>query len=306
MRLRLRTGLGVMAIAAVVTSAGAYCTPSPAAAAWYPVNAAALNATDTDYLTADLPAPVTATGTTAGTTTGLADAASAPLSLSAAPLGTFVTNEEPLPSCAYQEVQTALTAQSDYALTMLDSTYALSASYQPAGLVQASAAGLNSRELIRSIVIPDLKRMETAARAAGAPLGIASAYRSYQNQYTTFHHWVNVQGYAAALISSARPGHSEHQLGTVIDFKARGGADPWTMKDWAKLTSAGQWLAANAWKYGFVMSYPRGQTAKTCYEYEPWHYRYVGMAEAAAVRASGLTLREWLWEHQPNPEVPSP
>lgn len=44
------------------------------------------------------------------------------------------------------------------------------------------------------------------------------------------------------------------------------------------------------------MSYPSGKEAQTCYVYEPWHYRYVGREVAAEVQASGLTLREWLWE----------
>jgi D-alanyl-D-alanine carboxypeptidase len=113
-------------------------------------------------------------------------------------------------------------------------------------------------------------------------------------------------GYDRALLSSARPGHSEHQLGVAIDFSTRSGEDPWTYRDFATETRAGEWLSANAWKYGFIMSYPKGKTAKTCYAYEPWHYRYVGVAEAAAVHASGLTLREWLWQHQPNPETLSP
>jgi D-alanyl-D-alanine carboxypeptidase len=54
-------------------------------------------------------------------------------------------------------------------------------------------------------------------------------------------------------------------------------------------------MAANAWRHGFVMSYPRGETAATCYAYEPWHYRYVGRETAAAVRGSGMTLREAIW-----------
>jgi D-alanyl-D-alanine carboxypeptidase len=58
-------------------------------------------------------------------------------------------------------------------------------------------------------------------------------------------------------------------------------------------------MAAHAWEYGFVMSYPAGKTKKTCYGYEPWHYRYVGRDEAAAIHASGLVLREWLWLKQP-------
>jgi D-alanyl-D-alanine carboxypeptidase len=51
----------------------------------------------------------------------------------------------------------------------------------------------------------------------------------------------------------------------------------------------------NAWRYGFVMSYPKGASAKSCYDYEPWHYRYVGRDIGREVRLSGLTLREWLW-----------
>ena len=54
-------------------------------------------------------------------------------------------------------------------------------------------------------------------------------------------------------------------------------------------------MKANAWKYGWVMSYPKGSKATSCYDYEPWHYRYVGRKEASAIHASGLTLREWLW-----------
>jgi LAS superfamily LD-carboxypeptidase LdcB len=133
-----------------------------------------------------------------------------------------------------------------------------------------------------------------------------SAYRDYAEQRWTFWYWVRQLGYDQALVSSARPGHSEHQLGLAIDFTTSHGEDPWLYRDFARETSAGKWLAANAWRYGFIMSYPLGKLAKTCYAYEPWHYRYVGVEEAAAVHDSGLTLREWLWRHQPNPEGMSP
>src|SRR4029079_7567934 len=79
----------------------------------------------------------------------------------------------------------------------------------------------------------------------------------------------------------------------------------WYYTDWGK-TKAGAWLRANAWKYGFVMSYPKGKSTVTCYGYEPWHFRYVGRAEAAKVRASGLTLREYLWREQTAPPPPPP
>ena len=88
-----------------------------------------------------------------------------------------------------------------------------------------------------------------------------------------------------AAKSSARAGHSEHQLGTTIDFRSYGGSAPWYYRDWGT-TKAGAWLKLNAWKYGFVMSYPKGKTSVTCYAYEPWHFRYVGRAVAAKIHAS--------------------
>ena len=113
-------------------------------------------------------------------------------------------------------------------------------------------------------------------------------------------------GYAKALLSSARAGHSEHQLGTTLDLRSYGGSAPWNYKDWGT-TKAGAWLKANAWKYGFVMTYPKGKTSVTCYQYEPWHYRYVGRDTARKVRASGLTLREYLWKQQTaRPPSPTP
>ena len=60
-------------------------------------------------------------------------------------------------------------------------------------------------------------------------------------------------------------------------------------------------MKANAWKYGFVLSYPKGKTDVTCYTYEPWHYRYVGRERAIWFRSSELTLREFLWAEQTRP-----
>lgn len=217
-----------------------------------------------------------------------------------------LANAEPLPACGLGDTLTPLSQLSDWRLTLVDSNLAVPASYAPNDLVEASAAGLSRYFTVRSIMVDDLREMAKAAAAAGARLGITSAYRDYTDQRWTFWYWVGQLGYDKALVSSARPGHSEHQLGLVIDFTTSHGEDPWVYRDFAKETSAGKWLAANAWRYGFIMSYPLNKLAKTCYAYEPWHYRYVGIEEAAAIRSSGLTLREWLWRHQPNPEGMSP
>ncbi len=58
-----------------------------------------------------------------------------------------------------------------------------------------------------------------------------------------------------------------------------------------------RWLADNAWRFGWIQSYPPGAETQTCYGAEAWHYRYVGRDVAAEVHASGMTLRAWLWLH---------
>ena len=149
----------------------------------------------------------------------------------------------------------------------------------------------DKRALVRAIAFTDLTALRDAARAAAVPLVIVSAYRSYAQQVLTFDYWVGIGGYAQALRTSARPGHSEHQLGTTIDF-GDGSAAPWEYDDWAA-TPTGTWLAQRAAEFGFVMSYPKGRSAVTCYDYEPWHYRWVGRPIARSVAASGRPLREF-------------
>jgi D-alanyl-D-alanine carboxypeptidase len=198
------------------------------------------------------------------------------------------------PACRYDDVLTSRRGYAKHAITLLDTIYKLPSSYAPSDLVDTGGLRLNAGYRVRTIIGADLAAMARDIRAAGAPLQVVSAYRSYAQQEATFKHWVSVSGYQEALLTSARPGHSEHQLGTTLDFTSLGGAAPWNYSDWAS-TAAGAWMAKNAWKYGFVMTYPRGSTSVTCYSYEPWHYRYVGKPIAAAVRGSGMTLREAIW-----------
>ena len=210
------------------------------------------------------------------------------------------------PTCRIGDVLTKHRGYSEWSRSVLDTYYRLSSTYSPTSLRSTSAAGLNSGYSVRSFVISDLKAMASAARSAGARFAVQSAYRSYRTQKATFNYWVSKVGYAKALLSSARAGHSEHQLGTTLDLRSYGGSAPWNYKDWGT-TKAGAWLKANAWKYGFVMTYPKGKTSVTCYQYEPWHYRYVGRDTARKVRASGLTLREYLWKQQTaRPPSPTP
>ncbi len=209
----------------------------------------------------------------------------------------LVFSQEPLPSCRYDDLFTKYQNYTDWHVTLLDTIYTLPESYSPPDLVLTSEAGLSPDYKLRTIVIAPLKNLLQDAKAAGVNLELQSAYRSYSYQRTTFESWVEKEGKEAALKSSARPGHSEHQLGTAVDFREIGGKAPWDVEDFAQ-TPGGAWLAEHAWKYGFIMSYSQGHEDITCYIYEPWHYRYMGIEVAKAVKESGLTLRQWLWQQQ--------
>ncbi len=201
------------------------------------------------------------------------------------------------PACAYDDVLTPHHGYGDWPISLLDTIYHLPAGYAPGDLADSATAGLNGGFPLRSLVIADLAAMAAGARANGTPIALVSGYRSHAQQEATFQYWVNVGGYEQALRTSARAGHSEHQLGTTIDVTDEGGAAPWESADWAA-TPAGAWMAANAWRHGFVMSYPRSANAQACYDYEPWHYRYVGRDLAAAIHADGRVPRLVLWELQ--------
>ena len=89
---------------------------------------------------------------------------------------------------------------------------------------------------------------------------------------------------------SSRPGHSEHQSGLAADFIGAGGKC-W-VEECFERTAAGHWLAQHAHEYGFILHYPKGKESVTGFQYEPWHFRYVGKELAGALQQSGLTLEE--------------
>lgn len=209
-----------------------------------------------------------------------------------------------LPECKVADTLTKHRALTDWNRALLDTRYRLSSKHKPTDLRSTANAGLNGGYKVRRFVLTDLKKMAVAARRDGARFSVQSAYRSYATQKSTFASWVRLHGYARALLESARAGHSEHQLGTTVDLRSYGGGAPWDRADWGK-TKAGRWLRTNAWKYGFIMSYPKSKTAVTCYQYEPWHFRYVGRKLAKQVHTAEVTLREFLWQRQ-TPAVPDP
>lgn len=207
------------------------------------------------------------------------------------------------PACSVGDVVVAGDPDRDHATLVLDAHYRLSDDYEPSDLVSVAAAGFAGGHLLRAVVIEDLADLRTAAVAEGVALAVQSAYRSFAYQEQVHARWVAALGAERARRVSARPGHSEHQLGTAVDFTTDGGPPPWELVDWAE-TPEGAFLTDHAHRFGFVMSYPRDAEARTCYDYEPWHFRWVGRELAAAVHASGEPLRAFLFTHFPPAAAP--
>lgn len=204
-----------------------------------------------------------------------------------------------VPTCAVADELASGSGYDEWRTTLLDTTFRLPAEYEPPDLVPTASAfppGSNGHGggSLRAVVIDDLRALLEEATGLGHELAVQSAYRSFGYQESTFQYWVDLQGYEHAIRTSARAGHSEHQLGTAVDFRSLHGPAAWDLDDWGT-TPEGAWLASNAWRYGFVMSYPAGKEPVTCYAYEPWHFRYVGRELAQTINASGSTPREVMW-----------
>jgi D-alanyl-D-alanine carboxypeptidase len=159
-----------------------------------------------------------------------------------------------------------------YLRLLVDKQHPLPEHYEPDDLVelggrvsyQVNRKGL----LLRRAAAEALEEMAAAAKAEGITLIASSAYRSYNYQVEVYARNVRQMGQAAADRESARPGHSQHQTGLVVDFGS--------IDDSFAETRAGRWMAANAGNFGWSLSFPNGYEAVTGYRWESWHYRYVG------------------------------
>jgi zinc D-Ala-D-Ala carboxypeptidase len=143
---------------------------------------------------------------------------------------------------------------------------------------------------MRSDVRTKLTGLFTGASNAGHSIAVVSAYRSYAQQRDLYNYYVRTYGKAYADRISARPGYSEHQTGLAVDVGLASGSCG--LEACFGDTAAGKWVAANAYKYGFIIRYPRGYEGTTGYTYEPWHLRYVGVALATEMRTKKIPTME--------------
>lgn len=187
------------------------------------------------------------------------------------------------------------------ALAIVTKTQGLPPDYAPTDLVSLNDLGIptynNDPEQLRFQAAMDLAEMFAVAQRDGIHLLVRSAYRSYAVQAATYAQFVEEEMRAAEQAGqpitreeaearanrySARPGYSQHQLGTTVDITSADATD--LVPDFGR-TPAGRWLHDNAHKFGFVFSYPEGKERLTGYIYEPWHLRWIGRGHAEMLYA---------------------
>ncbi len=162
-------------------------------------------------------------------------------------------------------------------ILIANKSYSLPRTYNPGGLTSETAHALSN--------------MQDAAADEGITLNLASGFRSWDRQNTLFQNYAARDGVKKAETYSARPGHSEHQSGMGIDLVT---ASSEQINN-PTITKKLDWLNQNAYRYGFILRYPKGKEAETGIVFEPWHYRYVGVELAKKLYNDGnwITLEEY-------------
>lgn len=163
-------------------------------------------------------------------------------------------------------------------------------------------ANIDDSHQVDARVLEPLQNMLKAASDEGYSLYVCSAYRSVDRQKELFNEsmidYVN-QGmtYYEAAIETAKsiawPGESEHATGLAMDIVS---SDYAGLDEKQGETDDQKWLMEHCYEYGFILRYPKDKSEDTGIIYEPWHYRYVGVEAALAIRDQGVTLEEYLNE----------
>ena len=180
--------------------------------------------------------------------------------------------------------------KTNWELVLVNPTHKIPDNYMPELTTLANGNQVDSR------IYPSLQEMFDDARAQGVYPNVGSGYRSkelqqylYDAEIATYQAQGNDYENAEAIAKKwvAFPGTSEHQTGLAVDIYAAqaSGQDDETVHEW---------LAENAYKYGFILRYPEDKIDITNINYEPWHYRYVGTKAAKEIHDKGICLEEYL------------
>lgn len=164
----------------------------------------------------------------------------------------------------------------------------LSNDYVPENLVK-----LNNQYALNNMQLVDyakeaFEEMAAAAKKENLSIIAMSTYRSYEYQLNLYNQYVKQDGKEKADTYSGRPGYSEHQTGLAVDVY--NGKETYTNFE---VTEEFKWMQENAYKYGFILRFPKNKTKETGYDYESWHYRYVGTEAAEYIHKNNISYEEY-------------
>ena len=168
---------------------------------------------------------------------------------------------------------------------LINRQHAVSEYFVPEALRKVEATGMS--QSMREDAATALEEMFAAAKEEGVSLSTVSGYRSYSKQATIYERKKASQGEEEA----ARPGTSEHQLGLAMDIAKKNSSQ---LNTAFAETEEGQWVAAYAHRFGFIVRYLKEYEDVTGYMYEPWHVRYVGKEQAQAIYESGVPMETYM------------
>lgn len=162
--------------------------------------------------------------------------------------------------------------------------------FAPPDLVYPDVPNVNDQPMRQATADAVVAMFAAGSSEAGLQFSVQSAYRSYDTQVKVYNADVAANGQAYADTDTARPGTSEHQTGLAVDISAV--PANCSLDACFGTTPQGQWLAANAWRFGFLLRYPADKVDVTGYTYEPWHFRYIGVELATEMHNTGVTTLE--------------
>ncbi|MCM1988292.1 D-alanyl-D-alanine carboxypeptidase family protein [Oceanirhabdus seepicola] len=186
----------------------------------------------------------------------------------------------------------------DHILALVNKKNKLPSDYIPHNLVVPNVPfpfkSYHSKKLMRKEAAQALENLFKKAEEDNIKIYALSGYRSYTRQESIFASNVKKNGLEKANQFSAKPGESEHQTGLAMDLTSPSVNNVLTQR--FGQTMEGKWVKANAYKFGFIIRYPKGKEHITGYQYEPWHLRFVGKEAAEEIFNKNITLEEYLGE----------
>jgi zinc D-Ala-D-Ala carboxypeptidase len=180
-------------------------------------------------------------------------------------------------------------------LALVNKEFGLS-EYKPSDLVRPDVPFVFGNQdlekaYIRKEAAKALEEMFAAAQKDGQYLTAISGYRSYQYQDMLLQREIKQFGEEKAVKAVAPPGNSEHQSGLAMDISSE--SNGFQVSIPFENTPEGKWLKEHAYKFGFILRYPKGKEDITGYQYEPWHFRFVGKEPAQVMKENDWTLEEY-------------